>query len=70
MPRLSPTAVVEPALRHFLNDLLAAIDFELKNRPKETEVQKVLIQSPNGSVWAIGVSDSGVVSATAVFTQP
>ena len=57
-----------PVLQAALDEISRADDDNYKRR-RDVEVvapARLVLQSPNGTLWKIVVSDAGVVSATAI----
>lgn len=56
-----------PALSPYLRNLTKELDKELRQRaPDTTGVGGVYLVAPNGSVWKVSVSNTGVLSTAQV----
>lgn len=58
--------VYNPQYQHTLSAILRE---ELQEKVSKVQpISQLLLQSPNGSVYALTVDDAGVLATTAVFT--
>jgi hypothetical protein len=65
-----PDVVLDPGVKQYLGNAIGQVSRELDERtPDDVARSRVLIQSPNGKVWALYVDDAGVVKTTPV-TRP
>lgn len=70
LPDISDLAPLLPTLEiNYLRELNAALQREFERRPPvETPYHELLLISPGGNVFAITVSDQGVLQTTVRFT--
>lgn len=70
LPNPPPGTDMDPSIIKHLRDLNVVLQRELSDRPRNNEVTRLLLLSPNGSLWEIKVADDGTLTTEALFTQP